>query len=196
MSYLLILILAGLSAYLASKKGRRPVLWFLIGLFFPVVGLIIVALLPSMRAIPPGQWSRQPGGNASGGMPGGWDNLRSGTDPNSQYEAGRNPQPGQNGSGYNPEWTRPSWASPQPEQGNQQPGQSQAVQICPQCGATVDENARYCENCGHKLRFKFNLDKSSDETLESARHCPSCNRLVRKNVGWCPHCGYKLKENG
>ncbi|MFE2005673.1 hypothetical protein ACFW6U_09800 [Pseudomonas guariconensis] len=36
------LALAGVTAYFAKQKGRSPAAWFLLGLIFPVIGLIAV----------------------------------------------------------------------------------------------------------------------------------------------------------
>ena len=40
------------TAYIASSKNRNVVLWVFLGLFVPIVSLIIVALLPQ-KAVPP-----------------------------------------------------------------------------------------------------------------------------------------------
>lgn len=36
-----------LTAYLAKQRGRNPVIWFFIGLFFSLLGLLLLLLLPS-----------------------------------------------------------------------------------------------------------------------------------------------------
>ena len=43
---IIVLLLAFVSSRVASSKGRSPVLWFILGFFFPVIALIVVFLLP------------------------------------------------------------------------------------------------------------------------------------------------------
>lgn len=158
MQFLLWLICAGVTAYVAKNKGRNTVLWLILGLVGGVISLIVVALLPKVSGNSlNGSSFGPPLNNNSSSANDGWSNLR-----------GQNLQTG-----------------PQDEQ----------KQICPQCGYLVSNSARYCENCGHKMRFKFNLDKDSDELLKSNRHCPKCNQLVKKGVAYCPNCGNKLSAN-
>ncbi len=38
--------------FLADKKGLSPVLWFVLGLFFSVIALFIVALIPKNKSEP------------------------------------------------------------------------------------------------------------------------------------------------
>jgi uncharacterized membrane protein YoaK (UPF0700 family) len=35
---------------IATTKGRSPVLWAVLGFLFPLIALIVIALLPSKRA--------------------------------------------------------------------------------------------------------------------------------------------------
>jgi hypothetical protein len=47
---LILLAAAGTAcAIIASKKGRTPVGWFFLGFFFPLLGIILVAVLPSPK---------------------------------------------------------------------------------------------------------------------------------------------------
>jgi membrane protease subunit (stomatin/prohibitin family) len=50
---------------------------------------------------------------------------------------------------------------------------------CPKCSTMLDENAKFCSNCGHKF--------PSDE-----KQCPKCNNPVAANAKFCPSCGEKL----
>lgn len=42
-------ITAFLSAYLAKKRGRNPIIWFLIGLTFGLLGLFSIFFFPSLK---------------------------------------------------------------------------------------------------------------------------------------------------
>jgi len=45
---LVVAILFAVACYvLAGRKGRRPVLWAVLGFFFTLISLIVVAVLPS-----------------------------------------------------------------------------------------------------------------------------------------------------
>lgn len=55
-----------------------------------------------------------------------------------------------------------------------------AVKVkCPKCGATVDEGAKFCPECGNKMGI---------ETIK----CPNCGKEVPANAKFCPGCGEKL----
>ena len=44
-----VLILAFVCSRFASSKGRGPVFWFVIGFVFPLLSLIVLAVLPRRR---------------------------------------------------------------------------------------------------------------------------------------------------
>lgn len=46
----LALVFAFVCRAIAIRKGRGPILWFVLGFFFHIITLIVVALLPSRRA--------------------------------------------------------------------------------------------------------------------------------------------------
>lgn len=52
------------------------------------------------------------------------------------------------------------------------------VASCPQCGEPLAVNAKFCPNCGHKL-------KSSDQ-------CPKCGAKIQPNAKFCAECGTKV----
>lgn len=59
------------------------------------------------------------------------------------------------------------------------PGMNTANHIerkCPQCGALVSPNAKFCPECGGKLE----------------RVCPKCGNNLAENMKFCPECGEKL----
>jgi hypothetical protein len=41
-------VIAGFAAYVASQKGRNPIVWFIIGFLFSILGLIAIAAVPSL----------------------------------------------------------------------------------------------------------------------------------------------------
>jgi hypothetical protein len=49
LSLLLSLLFGGMSAYLASIKGRRPHIWFITGFLLGIIGFIILLFLPSVK---------------------------------------------------------------------------------------------------------------------------------------------------
>ncbi len=49
LAFVLALLIGSLNAYLAKNRGRSPVIWFFIGAFFGLLGLIALFLLPSFQ---------------------------------------------------------------------------------------------------------------------------------------------------
>lgn len=49
LSFFLLLIISGLTAYYADKKGRNPFIWFVIGILISVLAPIILFFLPSLK---------------------------------------------------------------------------------------------------------------------------------------------------
>lgn len=50
LSFILLLIIAGLTSYYAEKKGRNPAIWFVIGILLGFFAPIILYFLPSYKA--------------------------------------------------------------------------------------------------------------------------------------------------
>ena len=53
---------------------------------------------------------------------------------------------------------------------------------CPQCGATVVEDSRFCNQCGAQLEKK----------CETPETCPLCGGQLPKGSKFCNHCGGKI----
>ena len=54
------MIPASLCAYSARKRGRRPIIWFFLGITFGFLGLLALYLLPSKKASAPSPLSPSP----------------------------------------------------------------------------------------------------------------------------------------
>lgn len=52
---------------------------------------------------------------------------------------------------------------------------------CAKCGALVDQNAKFCPECGEKM---------GEETVK----CPKCGQDVPAGTKFCPNCGEKLTQ--
>ncbi|MEM1995518.1 MAG: zinc-ribbon domain-containing protein, partial [Thermoplasmatales archaeon] len=53
---------------------------------------------------------------------------------------------------------------------------------CPKCQSDVDENAKFCPNCGYDLM--------STETIK----CPYCGKEIPKSSKFCPECGKAIVQ--
>lgn len=49
---------------------------------------------------------------------------------------------------------------------------------CPNCGVPLATNAKFCPECGTKLKVE--------------ERCPKCNALLTPNAKFCPECGAKV----
>jgi membrane protease subunit (stomatin/prohibitin family) len=66
--------------------------------------------------------------------------------------------------------------------------QNQQVMIkCPNCGAIIPADSKFCPKCGYKLV------KDQPKTIE----CPNCHKQIPADSKFCPYCGYKIvKDEG
>lgn len=90
-----------------------------------------------------------------------------------------------------------SWKNLQSQpanQNNNSPIEVPPRETCPQCGSPVSGNAKYCENCGKKLGFKFSLEKADDKKLDNQWRCGNCRQLINKTATFCPYCGTKVSS--
>lgn len=53
-------------------------------------------------------------------------------------------------------------------------------QPCPKCGEENAKTAKFCSNCGEKLKVEL--------------HCPYCNEKITARHKYCPNCGKQVKE--
>lgn len=144
------LLCAGLTAWIASRKGRNPILWFVIGLFGNLVALIIVALLPRPGITPPTRPSS------------GWENLSSAPKPQPSSEDVIDVP-------YREVRTKncPACGALVSEDANfcencgkklkfrfsfekKSDHLSASAKRCAKCGELMPKNAVFCANCGNK----------------------------------------------
>jgi len=55
---------------------------------------------------------------------------------------------------------------------------SNQTSTCPKCNAKVEEGAKFCSNCGEKL--------------EQGKMCAKCGKALKANTKFCPECGAKV----
>lgn len=76
--------------------------------------------------------------------------------------------------------------------------------FCKNCGRKVDDETRFCPNCGTLIeRDELNVSVESDNDADNAktrrqvyvgliRKCPSCGAELPSNAAVCPQCGFEL----
>lgn len=67
---------------------------------------------------------------------------------------------------------------------------------CTNCGAQVDDNAKFCGACGNKMASNPQPPKSTarKSNYDGAIHkCPNCGAGLASFVKNCPECGYELR---
>lgn len=60
------------------------------------------------------------------------------------------------------------------------------TKYCPECGAPVDSQDKFCRSCGHHLQHGSHNTKILEKT------CPHCGQPVNGIDTSCPWCGYSL----
>lgn len=56
---------------------------------------------------------------------------------------------------------------------------------CSNCGAQIEENMKFCTECGSKMELP--------ETTEELK-CPSCSAQLPPNTSFCTECGTKIAQ--
>jgi subtilisin family serine protease/flagellar basal body-associated protein FliL len=62
---------------------------------------------------------------------------------------------------------------------------SKSENICPRCGASLREGARFCSYCGYTLEL-------GTPDVQFKAHCIYCGQSVRPNSKFCNHCGKRV----
>jgi len=80
----------------------------------------------------------------------------------------------------------------------------QRTVACPKCGASVAENARFCPECGEKIKVEMTCAKCGAKLAARAKFCPECGEKIgpkKCECGadltgerFCPECGKKQAE--
>jgi len=64
---------------------------------------------------------------------------------------------------------------------------------CTNCGASVDENAKFCSSCGNKMKIeKTSCIKCGAKIDEGTKFCPECGANQLEKIS-CSKCGAELK---
>jgi len=67
-------------------------------------------------------------------------------------------------------------------------------ETCPQCGADLPGDARFCFRCGTPVVRGQVCASCSQDLPADARFCHRCGQEVKKNKPVCSHCGNKVPE--
>jgi ribosomal protein L40E len=72
-----------------------------------------------------------------------------------------------------------------------------AIQVCPKCGADNPASSSFCKNCRHQLRSdvvvaKLGTDVNKTQMLGSL--CPNCSTPIPPSSGFCGECGQAVKK--
>jgi DNA-directed RNA polymerase subunit RPC12/RpoP len=62
---------------------------------------------------------------------------------------------------------------------------------CPNCHASIAENATFCSHCGSKIEV---ADAEPTSTLQI--QCPQCGAALPPNASFCTSCGGKVEVKG
>ena len=81
--------------------------------------------------------------------------------------------------------------------------------VCPNCGKKVDNDVKYCPECGTCIRQVIHADKKEpkegkeDPNNAAERKqtyagmiykCPNCGEMIHSFTAFCPSCGYEINS--
>ena len=67
------------------------------------------------------------------------------------------------------------------------------MKFCQNCGAELNDAAKFCDKCGSKVA-SFEEPKKEQPIREGVVHkCPFCGEILPSNVGRCPTCGHEIR---
>jgi len=136
---LLLIMCPIITAYMASQKGRDGILWFFIGLIFPLLALIAIMCVAPLnqvsvtrRSRPQGRTARSGGRNKPRG--------RGGKLKGNRRKGGKRRKP----------VTCPECGKKSPEKSEycRHCGTTFGMIECPKCNAQSPSNAQFCSECG------------------------------------------------
>lgn len=67
------------------------------------------------------------------------------------------------------------------------------IQVCPNCGAEVENTAAHCQMCGTSLKT-VQVDSVASVSEASPSFCPNCGASIGQNVKFCQSCGTRVGE--
>lgn len=66
--------------------------------------------------------------------------------------------------------------------------------FCPNCGREINENMKFCYDCGAKIDVPNTTERKT--VYEGEVHkCPQCAEVLTAFVSVCPSCGYEIRGN-
>lgn len=60
-------------------------------------------------------------------------------------------------------------------------------EVCPKCGASIDQGAAFCNNCGAQARAR--CPECGETSPAGSRFCGACGRELKDTTMNCPKCG-------
>lgn len=71
------------------------------------------------------------------------------------------------------------------------------MNYCSQCGKTLDENAKFCSNCGTPATQNVPEDTSNRKVVFDGEihKCPNCGETINAFELNCPTCGYEIRDS-
>lgn len=69
--------------------------------------------------------------------------------------------------------------------------QSDLKTLCPKCNSIINENDKFCTNCGEEIiEEKEVVEKTEKKDI----YCSNCNTLLDENSNFCTNCGKKRES--
>lgn len=66
--------------------------------------------------------------------------------------------------------------------------------VCPDCGANVTAQMRFCGACGTDLSSPTPAKAQATDIPSAQPSCPDCHALLPENAAFCPECGHQVHE--
>ncbi len=68
--------------------------------------------------------------------------------------------------------------------------------VCPNCKSELEENAKFCQECGEKINGKSKEKKNTKPKKEkkSEKTCSHCGEELEKDEIFCSNCGKKIED--